>query len=275
MTLFGSSKWVTGKRLLLVAILGVLLVPRTLGAQTEKPAKERPDSLPTMEEVGKLASRVEEEETDSLAKPIRILLMVTVLSILPGLLLMSTSFTRIVIVLAFIRRALTTRRIPPTPVVIGLALFLSVFVMSPTLSKMNDVALQPYISGEMKAQTALKEGVKPLRTFMLKQTGKDELSLFIQMSGVEEKPAEPSDVQTHVLIPAFVTSELKKAFELGFVLYLPFLILDLVVASVLLSMGMMMLPPVIISAPLKILLFVLVDGWSLVAQSLVLSFGGG
>jgi len=262
------------KKLLLIAILGVLLVPSSLCAQSDESAGQGAETLPSMEEVGELANRIEEEETDSLAKPIRILLMVAVLSILPGLLLMSTAFTRIVIVLAFIRRALSTRQIPPAPVIIGLALFLSVFVMSPTMSSINKVALQPYLSGDVNAQAAMKEGIKPLRKFMLKQTGKDELSLFIKMGNMEEKPANPSELSTHVLIPAFVTSELKKAFELGFVLYLPFLILDLIVASVLLSMGMMMLPPVIISAPLKILLFVLVDGWSLVAQSLVFSFGG-
>jgi flagellar biosynthetic protein FliP len=228
-----------------------------------------------MKDVGDLARRIDEEEAEGLAKPIRILLMVTLLSILPGLLLMGTSFTRIVIVLAFIRRALTTRQIPPAPVVIGLALFLSVFVMSPTMSEMNRTALQPYIRGEMEAQTALEVGMRPLRQFMLGQTGQDELALFVSMSSMQKRPATPADLPTHVLVPAFVTSELKKAFELGFVLYLPFLVLDLVVASVLLSMGMMMLPPVIVSAPLKILLFVLVDGWSLVTQSLVLSFGGG
>lgn len=263
------------RKLTLVLITMALLAPISVGAEGAGAREEKSDVFPSMQDVGELAERIDEEDGDSLAKPIRILLMVTLLSVLPGILLMSTSFTRIVIVLAFIRRALTTRQIPPAPVVIGLALFLSMFVMSPTMGEMNREALQPYIRGEMKAETALESGLKPLRRFMLKQTGKNELALFIKMSGMEQQPATPADLPTHVLVPAFVTSELKRAFELGFVLYLPFLVLDLVVASVLLSMGMMMLPPVIVSAPLKILLFVLVDGWVLVTQSLVLSFGGG
>ncbi len=272
------------RKIFLITIVALVLTTGSATAQEDTGLSGGSSGVPTITDIGRMAERLDRDEEDgkegedgedSLAQPIRILLTVTLLSILPGLLLMSTSFTRIVIVLAFIRRALTTRQIPPTPVVVGLSLFLSIFVMSPTMAKINDRALQPYIQGNMGAQKALEEGVVPLRKFMLKQTGKDELSLYVSMSSMKKRPGTPKDLPTHVLIPAFVTSELKKAFELGFVLYLPFLVLDLVVASVLLSMGMMMLPPVIISAPLKLLLFVLVDGWTLVTQSLVTSFGGG
>ena len=213
-------------------------------------------------------------DSSGLSQPVRVVLLLTALTFLPAALIMTTAFTRIVIVLAFIRRALTTRQIPPAPVIIGLALFLSLFVMAPTFHQVNRQAVQPYMEGSISAPKAVEKGVGPVRDFMLKQTHREELELYVSMSGIK-KPEKPADLPLHVLIPAFVTGELKKAFELGFVLYLPFLVLDLVVASILLSMGMMMLPPVIVSAPLKILLFVLVDGWSLITKSLVFSFGGG
>ncbi|MFO8008632.1 MAG: flagellar type III secretion system pore protein FliP [Candidatus Brocadiia bacterium] len=221
-----------------------------------------------------LLNRIDGESEQVLAKPIKILLLITMLSIVPAVLMLTTSFTRIVIVLAFIRRALTTRSIPPNQVIIGLALFLSLFVMAPTLGRINARAMKPYLAGEMTAETALQEGAEPLREFMFGQTREADLKLFVGMSGMP-RPEVEADVPTYVLIPAFVISELRRAFELGFVLFLPFLIVDLVVASVLLSMGMIMLPPVMISAPLKILLFVLVDGWRLICESLVFSFGGG
>ena len=236
-------------------------------------ASEREPSMPTVTEVGELASRIQDESPETLATPVKIVLLMTLLSVLPAFVVLTTSFTRIVIVLAFIRRALTTRNIPPAPVTVGLALFLSFFVMAPTFEKINAQAIQPYLEGEMVAQEAITAGLGPLRQFMFQQTSEDELMLFLSMSD-SSRPEERSDVATHVLVPAFVLSELKKAFQLGFVLFLPFLVLDLIVASVLLSMGMMMLPPIIVSAPLKILLFVLVDGWRLVAESLVFSFGG-
>lgn len=235
-------------------------------------AEDRP-SMPTITEVAELTNRVQEESPETLATPVKIVLLMTLLSVLPAFVILTTSFTRIVIVLAFIRRALTTRNIPPAPVTIGLAIFLSFFVMAPTMEQINAKAIQPYLEGEMVALDAVEAGLGPLRNFMFRQTTEDELTLFLSMSKVQP-PEERSDVPTHVLIPAFVISELKKAFQLGFVLFLPFLVLDLIVASVLLSMGMMMLPPIIVSAPLKILLFVLVDGWRLVSESLVFSFGG-
>ena len=256
------------RRVLLTTAVLLALTCACAGAAEEKP------SMPTVTEVGELASQIQEDSPDTLATPVKVVLLLTLLSVLPAFVILTTSFTRIVIVLAFIRRALTTRNIPPAPVTIGLALFLSFFVMAPTLEKINVQALQPYLEGEMVAQEAAAAGLRPLREFMFRQTTEDELMLFLSMGEVEQ-PEERSDVPTHVLIPAFVISELKKAFQLGFVLFLPFLVLDLIVASVLLSMGMMMLPPVIVSAPLKILLFVLVDGWHLVAESLVFSFGGG
>ena len=252
-----------------VVVVGALWLGAQAGAQEEGATP----ALPTVSDMGKLAARIEQEAPQVLATPIRIALLITLLSVLPTLLILTTSFTRIVIVLAFIRQALTTRTIPPNAVVIGLALFMSLFVMAPTLGQINARAIQPYLKGSLSSQQAMEEGIQPLREFMFAQTSDDELALFVSMSGME-RPSAQEEVPTHVLIPAFVISELKKAFQIGFVLFLPFLMVDLIVASVLLSMGMMMLPPIIVSAPLKILLFVLVDGWCLVAESLVFSFGG-
>jgi flagellar biosynthetic protein FliP len=236
-------------------------------------AAEPEGQMPTLTDMSELVERLDEESPDTLAQPIKILLLLTLLGILPAVLVLTTSFTRIVIVLAFIRQALSTRSVPPTQVVVGLALFLSFFVMAPTLKQMNARAIQPYLNRSMDAEEAIREGVEPLREFMFSQTCEEDLMLFVGISGMD-RPESTADVPTHVLIPAFVIGELKRAFELGFVLFLPFLVIDLIVASVLLSMGMMMLPPVMISAPLKILLFVLVDGWHLIAESLMLSFGG-
>ncbi len=229
--------------------------------------------MPKLSEVSSLVQRLDEEPSETLATPIKIVLLLTLLSVLPAVLMLSTSFTRIVIVLAFIRQALTTRNVPPNQVVVGLALFLSLFVMAPTMREINARGIQPYVQGSLGAQEAIDAGLEPLREFMFSQTQRADLALFVDMSQIEQ-PESEADVPTYVLMPAFVISELKRAFELGFVLFLPFLVVDLVVASVLLSMGMIMLPPVMISAPLKILLFVLVDGWRLIAESLIFSFGG-
>ncbi|MHC4481479.1 MAG: flagellar type III secretion system pore protein FliP [Planctomycetota bacterium] len=253
------------------AIVTALLLAGPLCAPVR--AEAEPGAIPALTEMSQLVRRIDEESPDTLATPIKVLLVLTLLSIIPSVLMLTTSFTRIVIVLAFIRRALTTRNIPPSQVVVGLALFLSLFVMAPTLQRIHTQAIQPYLSGSIGAAEAVASGAGPLRDFMFAQTGEGELALFVGMSGIEP-PEGPGEVPTWVLIPAFVISELKTAFELGFVLFLPFLIVDLIVASVLLSMGMIMLPPVMISAPLKILLFVLVDGWRLITESLVFSFGG-
>ncbi|GIU89603.1 MAG: hypothetical protein KatS3mg010_0702 [Acidimicrobiia bacterium] len=200
-----------------------------------------------------------------------IILLLTLLAIAPALLVMLTSFTRIVIVLSLTRNALGLTAIPPNQVVIGLSLFLSFFVMSPTLSEINEKALQPLLDGEMSYDQAYDEASAPLRTFMLDQTRRGELNLFVKASG-EEAPEDRDDISMTVLVPAFVLSELKTAFIIGFVVFVPFLIIDLVVSSALMSMGMFMLPPVLVSLPFKLLLFVLVDGWGLIVESLITSF---
>jgi len=203
---------------------------------------------------------------------LQILVLLTVLTLAPALLIMVTAFTRIVIVLSLLRNALGIPQLPPNQVLIGLSLFLTFFVMSPTWSAINEQALQPYLAGQIDQQTALDKGIAPLRTFMFKQTRENDLALFVSMSK-EPRPRTPDDVPTYVLIPAFIISELKTAFQMGFIIFIPFLVIDIVVSSVLMSMGMLMLPPVMISLPFKILLFVLVDGWHLIGRSLVMSFG--
>ncbi len=249
----------------------VLLLAMPAGVLCAQPRELEP--MPSLSDVSALVQRIDGESADRMATPVKILLLITLLSVLPAMLMLTTSFTRIVIVLSFIRRALTTRSIPPNQVIIGLSLFLSLFVMAPTMRAINAQAIQPYLKGSVDADDAIELGLQPLREFMFGQTGEDDLELFVGLSGLEQ-PETREDIPTYVLIPSFVVSELKRAFELGFVLFLPFLVVDLIVASVLLSMGMIMLPPVMISAPLKILLFVLVDGWRLIAESLTLSFGG-
>lgn len=202
---------------------------------------------------------------------VRLFLIITVLSLVPAILVLMTSFTRIVVVLSFVRHALGTQQLPPTQVIIGLALFLTYFVMAPTFSQINAEALQPYLANEITQEQALEKAEQPLRSFMFKQTREKDLELFVSMSNIE-KPQTYGDIPTHVLIPAFVISELKTAFQIGFAIFIPFMIIDMIVASALMSMGMMMMPPMMISLPFKILLFVLVDGWSLVVKSLVTSF---
>jgi len=205
---------------------------------------------------------------------LQIIFLLTILSLAPAILMLMTSFTRLVVVFAFLRHALGTQQTPSNQIIAGLALFLTFFIMMPVWQKMNTDALQPYLNEEISQEVALKVAVNPIRQFMYKQTREKDLALFVKMAKAE-KPKNPADVPTSILIPAFVISELKTAFIIGFVLYVPFLIIDMVVASVLLSMGMMMLPPIMISLPFKLMLFVLVDGWHLVVGSLVKSFVGG
>jgi flagellar biosynthetic protein FliP len=205
------------------------------------------------------------------SQTLSIILLLTVLSIAPALLVLCTAFTKVIVVLSLTRNALGTPTIPPNQVLAGLALFLSLFIMAPVLSQMNDQALQPYLKGQISQSQAYDTGVKPLRTFMLKETRKAELATMIQLSKAD-RPAKPEDVPLTTLIPAFVLSELKSAFIIGFVIFIPFLVIDLVVSSSLMSMGMMMLPPVLISLPFKLLLFVMVDGWDLIAKALVSSY---
>lgn len=204
---------------------------------------------------------------------IQILLLLTVLSLAPAMMIMMTAFTRIVIVLGFIRNAIGTAQMPPNQVIIAIALFLTFFVMAPTFKQVNDKALAPYMKGSIKQDVAISRGEQPIREFMFTQLrGREkDLALFISISKLP-RPKTKADVPTYVLIPAFIINELKIAFTIGFMIYIPFLIIDMVVASTLLSMGMMMLPPVMISLPFKILLFVLVDGWHLITRSLLLSF---
>ena len=213
----------------------------------------------------------EASSPEQVVPALQILMLLTVLSIAPAILLMMTSFVRVVIVLSFIRHAIGTQQMPPNQVIIGLALFLTFFIMSPVLSQIDDTALQPYLAKNISQAEALKKASEPLREFMLKQTGEDELGLLVDISG-RQAVSTPEEVGTMTLVPAFMLSELKRAFQMGFMVFVPFLVIDMVVASVLMSMGMMMLPPVIISLPFKLLLFVLVDGWSLIVGSLVRSF---
>lgn len=202
---------------------------------------------------------------------VQILILLAGVTLVPALLFTVTGFTRILIVLGFIRSGLGTPAAPPNQVLVGIALFLTIFVMAPTFTEIKDNAFEPLQKGEITQTQAIKRAEAPLRTFMFKQTRTKDLALFAKL-GKLDSPKTRADVPTYVLIPAFIISELKTAFQIGFMIFLPFLIIDLVVSSVLMSMGMMMLPPIFISLPFKILLFVLVDGWSLVTQSLVQSF---
>ncbi|WP_427854633.1 flagellar type III secretion system pore protein FliP [Desulfotomaculum copahuensis] len=202
---------------------------------------------------------------------VKILVLLTILALAPGLLVMVTSFTRIVVVLSILRSAVGIQQTPPNQVIIGLALFLTAFVMAPVFTQINDQALQPYLNNQLTQQQAWDAAAKPLRAFMLKQTREKDLALFVKLSKTPQ-PRNAGDVSLLVLTPAFVISELKTAFEMGFLLYVPFLVIDMVVATAMMSMGMFMLPPVMISLPFKILLFVMVDGWYLVVKSLVESY---
>ena len=203
---------------------------------------------------------------------VQLIALLTVLSLAPSILIMMTSFTRIVVVLSLLRTALGTATAPPNAVIVSLALFLTAFVMGPALQRTYETGIRPLINNEITAEQAFERGTGPLREFMQKNVREKDLKLFVDMAKLPA-PAKPEDISLRVLVPAFMISELKRAFEIGFLLFLPFLIIDLVVASVLMSMGMMMLPPVVVSLPFKLIFFVLVDGWSLVAGSLIQSYG--
>ena len=208
---------------------------------------------------------------EKVSTAIQLLLLLTVLSITPAIILMTTCFTRIVIVLGFVRQAMGTQNMPPTQVILGLALFLSLFIMTPTLDAIRVNALTPYMEQKISQEEALTRAIVPLRTFMFSQVREEELALMTEISG-QKQPTNRDDVPTMTLVPAFMLSEMKRAFQMGFMIYIPFLVIDMIVASILMSMGMMMLPPVIISMPFKLLLFVLVDGWNLIVGSLIKSF---
>ncbi len=204
--------------------------------------------------------------------PILVLLGLTLLSLVPAILLTCTSFTKILVVLGLTRNALGLQQIPPNQVLAGLALFLSLFIMGPVLGEINDVGLQPYLDGSKSQTVAWNDGVEPLRGFMLGQTGDKEIALLTEVAH-RDKPETPDDVALTTLIPAFILSELKQAFIIGFMIFIPFLVIDIVVSAGLMSLGMMMMPPVMVSLPFKLLLFVLVDGWGLIVRSLVQSYG--
>lgn len=206
------------------------------------------------------------------AVALKVLALLTILTIAPSLLIMVTSFIRIVIVLSFVRQAIGTQVLPPNQLIIALSLFLTAFIMSPTWKGIHKEALEPYLNNKMSQTAALSVAESSVRQFMFKQTRDKDLALFVKLSK-EKLPSRRGDVPTHLLIPAFMISELKTAFQIGFMIYVPFLVIDMVVASVLMAMGMMMLPPVVISLPFKLILFVLIDGWGLIVGSLVKSFG--
>jgi flagellar biosynthetic protein FliP len=238
-------------------LLALVLLPTLLLAQ----------GLPTLTLGVGEANSPEEVST-----ALQILLVLTILSVAPAILLMTTGFTRIVIVLSFVRQAMGTQSAPSNQIVVGLALFLTFFVMAPVFNKINEQALQPYFAQEISQEQALNEAQQPMRDFMFSQVSEADLQLLVDISH-SPQPENQDDISTFTLIPAFMLSELKRAFQMGFLLFVPFLMIDMIVASVLMAMGMMMLPPVVVSLPFKILLFVLVDGWSLVIGSLVQSFG--
>ncbi|MDX8387491.1 MAG: flagellar type III secretion system pore protein FliP [Ghiorsea sp.] len=236
--------------------LAILLLPSVVWAV----------DVPTMS-----ISLGESDDPESWFTGLKIIAGLTVLALAPSILVMMTSFTRILIVFAFLRQALGTQQSPPTQILVGLALFMTIFIMMPVWDTIDRTALTPYLNEEINQSEAMDKAIDPLRGFMLRQTREDDLILFLNAAKMD-KPQTAEETPMHVLIPSFVISELRTAFEIGFLIYIPFVVLDLVVASVLMSMGMMMLPPVMISLPLKIILFVLVDGWHLITASLLQSF---
>lgn len=211
--------------------------------------------------------------TQSYSMTLQVLALMTALSLIPAFVLMMTSFTRIIIVMSILRQALGLQQAPSNQVLIGISLFLTLFIMAPVFEKINNTALQPYLAEEMNLVQAFDAAKQPMRTFMLSQTRIKDLETFVEIANMQDQFQEPEQVPMTILIPAFVTSELKTAFQIGFMIFIPFLILDLVVASVLMSMGMMMLSPMIVSLPFKLMLFVMVDGWNLVFGTLANSFG--
>ncbi|MEQ6886923.1 flagellar type III secretion system pore protein FliP [Salicola sp. Rm-C-2C1-2] len=243
--------WISGALLLLAPLL----------------AQASPEGIPA------LSLTTTEDGEQQYSVTLQIVALMTALSFLPAALMMMTSFTRIIVTFAILRQAIGLQQTPSNQILIGLALFLSIFIMSPVLERANEQALQPYLNEEMAPMEAVKNASQPFREFMLGQTRKTDLNMFVRIAGEEDSYEGPEDVSFWVLTPAFVTSELKTAFQIGFMLFIPFLVIDMVVASVLMAMGMMMLSPIIISLPFKIMLFVLVDGWAMVMGTLAASYG--
>ena len=245
----------------LLRTLGVIVAVALIG-----------DLCMAQEAVEASAVLVDDPEAGSLSTAVEIAVLLTVLSLLPAILVTVTSFTRIVIVLSFVRRALSVNELPPNPVIIGLALFLTCFVMAPIAERINEAAIEPYNAGEISFEEAGETAWHELRGFLIANTREAEIQLFVELSDFETTDEGAEELPMKVVVPAFVLSELKTAFQMGFLLFLPFLVIDLVVSSILLSMGMFMLPPVMISTPFKILVFVLVDGWGLICSSMIQSF---
>ncbi len=254
-------RWIPYKIWLGILVLSAcfLLIPHPVWAQS-------PIGLPTMDI--KLGQSTNPQD---ISKGLQILILLTVLTLAPAILIMTTAFTRIVIVLSLVRQAIGSPTLPPNQIIVGLSLILTFFVMSPTFSKINTNAIQPYLAKKLPQQEALTMAITPLRDFMFKQVDEKDVTLFVKLAKIKE-PKTTNEVPTYVLVPAFVISELKIAFQLGFVIFLPFLVIDVVVASILTSMGMVFLPPMTISMPFKLVLFVLVDGWHLITEALVLGF---
>ncbi|MGI6225617.1 MAG: flagellar type III secretion system pore protein FliP [Peptococcales bacterium] len=211
------------------------------------------------------------DSPQDIALSLQLLAILTILSLAPAILILMTSFTRIIVVLSFVRHALATQQMPPNQVLVSLALFLTFFIMAPVWADVNQNALQPYLDGTIDQTQAFDKALAPIRDFMFEHTRKADLALFVELAGLD-KPEVKGDIPTYVLIPSFAISELKTAFQIGFLIFIPFIVIDMVVASTLMSMGMLMVPPMMISLPFKLLLFVLVDGWQLIVKSLVLSF---
>lgn len=248
------------KRLVLLAAvfcaLIILLVPHDAAAQA----------------IPKISIELDKANSpEDFSVALQILLLLTVLTLAPAIIILLTSFVRIIVVFSFLRQAVGTHQMPPNQLLIGLALILTVFIMAPTIERINTEAIQPYLKGEVDQQAAFDIGIKPIREFMLKQVREKDLALFVSLANIQQ-PETPDDLPTHLIIPGYIISELRIAFQIGFILYIPFLVIDMVVASVLMSMGMLMLPPIMVSLPFKILLFVLVDGWYLIVKSIVSSF---
>ena len=211
------------------------------------------------------------ENPQDVSATLQLIAIMTIATIAPAILLMTTSFVRIVVIIGFLRNAMATQNVPPTQVVIGLAMFLTFYIMAPYWSVANEQGIQPYLNGQISQEEAITNTLEPVREFMFRQTREADLALFVNLSDAE-RPDSQEDVSTFVLIPAFMISELKTAFQIGFMIYVPFIVIDMIVATTLMSMGMMMLPPVMISLPFKILLFVMIDGWHLLINSIITSF---
>ena len=251
-----------------VALLTGLLISGNLFADTATTANaSQLLSMPALTMVSN------DDGSESYSVTLQILLLMTMLSFIPAFLIMMTSFTRIIIVFGILRQAIGLHQTPSNQIMVGLALFLTVFVMTPVFEKINTVAIQPYINEDLAALPAIEAAAVPMRQFMLAQTRETDLNLFVELAGDDQQYKDLSEVPMTIVIPAFVTSELKTAFQIGFLLFIPFLIIDLVVASVLMAMGMMMLSPMIVSLPFKIMLFVFIDGWAMVIGTLAASFG--